>query len=254
MISRPTKYIIAAIVALVGFFAFRAYRRRKNDTSETPGSSPAPAAPAPPAQPGPAADQPQQSAPIDANDEPAATAIKNRVRSLYNSQEREQVYSINNTRQDLTNGLQYRSGITSVLSQVTPGGLFPLIPRDVDPRFIQRLQAAQQLENFEELTRRGAFDLAQSLYRDAFDLSDVGGPNLWPHGPGQQDSQLLSWINAGLFGRPGRADTNKSERFSAYGEDLKVLAANAEQATRKAQQHLKARAIEDLKRAGWNII
>jgi len=244
MSSNKVIILVVAIAAAAYYFL----KVRKPEAAADVTTTPAPPAPPPPA-PAPGTGSTGQL-PTLAGDEPARTAILNRAKALYNSAERENVFSRNNTRENIFSGLQYKAGVRSVLAQNLATGnaeQFPLIPDFINPAYLQRLEAAADLRGFEAMTQSGQFDLAVSLWRSTLDLSDVGGPNLWP-------TNIVQILDAGLFYVSGGADRNKSERYDSYCKDMAKLFSNAAAATRSAAAQFRAQAIEDLNRGGWKIV
>lgn len=237
---------ILLVISIVGLLYFM-YNKWK-------ASKPADQQEAPPALPPPAATTTAQTntsqSAMLANSEPAASAIRSRVQQLYNSTRREEIFSQNNTRELLYAGLSYRAGVRSVVAQQSPYGnadLFPIVPIQVNEQYRQRLLGVADLEGFEEMTSRGQFELAKTTWKNALNLEDVGGLNLWPE-------NIMDILRAGLFFVSGKADKNMSERYDSYCKDMQTLCANAVRCIDKASNQFQNQAIVDLRDAGWNIV
>lgn len=238
--SKTVKYalIVVAAILVTSFFVWR-------NREELPSLEDAP----PPPQTGEPGSA-DENKPLLASEEPARTAIEARAIAIYNSAKREQVFSRNNTRENVFAGLTYRSGVRTVLQQVLASGNadeVPIIPPIVNPQYAKRMEAVKDVPGFEDTTATGNFDLAIDLWRDALDFTSVGGPNLWP--PNME--QLMA---AGLFYRSHSGDRNMSERYDSYCKDMVILCRNIAAASRSADSQFRSQAIEDLNAAGWNIV
>jgi len=242
---KQNKIVAAVVVALIAFWYWNE-KRVKGMASKTDQD------PAPPVLPPPSPTLPAATVAIkqiSSSQEPAKTAIKNRVNQLYNSSEREEIFSNNNTRENIFAGLQYKSGVRTVLSQVLQSGnpdQFPIIPTSIKPQYEQALARVSDLPTIETFEDSGQFNTGINLWKNALDFSAVGGANLWP-------SNINDLMSAGLFFVSGSRDSNMSERFDSYCRDMAVLCRNASVACRSSVSHFQARAMEDLNRGGWNI-
>lgn len=241
--NSTTKYVLLGIVALlVLYLVFR--KPKAADEVEPEGAEPPPQS-----ADGPGGFNP----PMAADQEPALSAINSRIEQLYNSAERERVFSRNQTREGLFAGVNYRSGLRQALASVLPDGnpdQVPLIPATINPAYGQKLDFIQDLTSINDLDRTsyaGDINGALQVWKNALDLTTAGGPNFWP-------SNMVQLIEEGAFGQPGAADRNRSERYHAFAEDFRAFAKNLSAAIKKADNHLRNQAVSDLKAAGWNII
>ena len=249
--NKLTKWLLAGLLLAVGFFVYR--NRKQSTISQT-----LPDAPPPPLTVNTLPNQ--VGSPVTGNGgaviplSPTSTVVqeevKARVRLIYeNEQAREDAYYNFGVRNDLFIGMQYSSGTKMAMAQVTSSGVpedLKIPPEDVERNFKSKLDLLKETTDFETLDHTIGFEQALNTWKEAADLSSVGGNNLWP-------GNIRDLIEQSAFGTPGGADQNRSERYRAFGYELQKLAENLDAASSKAQSALEDRAYRDLVAAGWVI-
>lgn len=227
---------------------------KRNQPEELPAAQAPPLPIAPPGSNGTTSTGSPSTVPIlDPDSSPALEAINNRVLSIYSNQSaREAVYTANQIRAGIFDGIRYRQGIIAVLSEVLPDRNplnIPIIPPAINLEYQQRLKTLQEVNGYEAIVRNSSNDVsAKQTWANASDMGSAGF-SFWPAKP-----VIDAIMNQGLFYVSGPADRNQSERFDSYTTDLKRLAKNIEEANRKAQDALRTKAIQDLRAAGWRFV
>lgn len=175
--------------------------------------------------------------------------VNNRMKALYRDRvQREQIIRENNV---LTNrifdSLQYPEGMQQIVySSFGSVAGMPITPPTVDGgAFIEQMEALQNLKNINTLERGGKLEFAKTQYKNVATLPD--GQTFWPR-------DLETYLDQGLFGPGSRADSNKSNLWDRYGEDLKTLAGKLVNASLDFENVLRAKAVADLEKAGWNFV
>lgn len=148
--------------------------------------------------------------------------------------------------ENLLSGVQYRSGVNSVLNLLFGNVLnVPLYPAS-NSAYTSQLQAIKDTQGFESLTSNAGGNTATALQVWQTALQLPNGQTFWYPG-------IEQLIDAGQFGKRGPADKNKSERYDAYTRDMQKVAENLLIASRKYEDALRQQAITDLQSSGWKF-
>lgn len=211
------------------------------------GASPLPPAAVPP-QGQPAGQPGAQQQLYDADSGIGAQAIQNRMRQIFNSAARRQsTIQASGAPGSLYTAMKYPEDMRAAMATVFgSAAAVPIVPPSFEPAYIDRLDTWQSLPGFERTTRGSGIEKAFQIWRPALEFSDLG-VNFWP-------SQLPTLIEAGAFKSSGPADRDRSERYDAFTEDMKILGQNIIRASRDYEEFLKAEAIQDLRATGWAFV
>lgn len=233
--------VISALgILAVGVAAYFISKDRKPD-STIPGVSSGEAPEVLPASPA-------DNAPLSTEAGPGADLIKSRMKELFSfSGSRQSVLENYGILDGLFSGVEYRSGVNTVLNLLF-GNVFnvPIYPKSFYPAYAAQLETIVNTQGFEEITKNsgGNTDTAFSIWRNVLQLPD--GQTLW-------FSNVDELIRAGIFGTPGPADKNLSERYDAYTRDMQTLSKNLLVSSRKIEDALRQQAISDLKASGYKF-
>jgi hypothetical protein len=243
---KTTTSVILVLLLVGGLFLFTSSKRPPNQVSSED------TVPLPPeSEDTQQTEQTREPSPILPLSNPQVTmAIRTQSAAIYaNEEERESLYSINNVREGIFAGLNYPVGIRRALATELPTGnpnLLPVIPKEVDREYSDRLQLITELTSMEAMDRTREWPSVKRTWKTAADMGIMAGFSFWP-------PDLESLLLEGVFFNAGPADKNRSEEYDSWSRDVKVLASNLIEANRKAADAIREKAIAQLRGRGWRL-
>ena len=216
---KTTTSVILILLLVGGLFLFTSSKRPPNQVSSED------TVPLPPeSEDTQQNEQTREPSPILPLSNPQVTlAIRTQSAAIYaNEEERENLYNINNV------------------------NLLPVIPKEVDREYSDRLQLITELTSMEAMDRTREWSSVKRTWKTAADMGIMAGFSFWP-------PDLESLLLEGVFFNAGPADKNRSEEFDSWSRDVKVLAENLIEANRKAADAIREKAIAQLRGRGWRL-
>ncbi len=231
--------ITIAIISFVGIIVYFLLKPKKQKTESNPilGGS---------------INEPLPAAQVNTNvTEPVATEsglgaslIRNRMIEIYNNNGA--LENVINTKSvpipDLS-GTKYPAGIARTLNDSGFQSV-PVVPNFMSPSYQAEIKNFLNQPDFESVARSN-FDAALSTYQNAMNFSSV---RFYPF------PAFENVVKQDGFGKPGKADKNRSERYDAGIKDFKVVFSNTLDANKKLEEAIKAQAIQDLRDSGYKFI
>lgn len=175
------------------------------------------------------------------------TAVQGRMRTVFNNKTTlMRIIRENGILNSIYNSLQYPAGMQQVIISAfgTKDGL-PLVPPTIDGgAYVSQLESLKALDKFNDLERGGRMEMAKTLYINTSTLP--GGVQLIP-------GNIQMFLDNGFFGAGSSADSNGSNLWERYCEDLKVLADKLINASLDLENVLRDKAVQDLVDQGWSF-
>lgn len=227
------------IVALIGLAAYFLFIKKGNsgtqkDKSADPGQAPKPE----PAQ----ASGPVSQKFYDVDGGEGLLAINARVRALENSSAQTPI--LRSVEGQIYAGLSYPHAMRKAM-QASFGDAYavPLYSTDIEPAFVDFVDSVLTLPDFNDTEKSiGLEKTLQSWYNSL----QYGGNSYYPAG-------LKELVDSEQFGKPGKSDKNKSERYGQWASDTKKLFKNMQSAVKSYTSEIRNKAISDLRNSGWKF-
>lgn len=226
--------IIVAILAILAYFAF--FKKK----SESAQSGNPPNDPLPEAEPVSTENVKPEPVSIDSGD--GAAMIANRIRVLQKSNTAQEL--ARSVSGDLYKGTVYPQGMKAAfLGLFGDSYAIPLFPSQIDPSFQSFVEGIQSVEDFNKMESSVGLEKALQNYKSALQYGEVSyfPPN------------LKELVDAENFGKPSKADKNKSERYGAWAIDTKTVFSNLARISKNYSNAMQNKAISDLRAAGWKF-
>ena len=141
---------------------------------------------------------------------------------------------------------EFKTVLMTVLGNIFGGANnLPVYSFDLQPTWNAFLQDIQDAERLDPMSQGGQIDRAIQNWKSlvTFGPTQV---SFWP-------PNLAELIEQGFFKASGPGDSDRSERYGAFADGMKVVAKNLQRISDQYTKNLKARAIADLVGAGYKF-
>lgn len=225
---KPFYFILAGIAGV--FFLAKTKKQGVTKTGQVPDLVPEPV------QPPQAPNQNAQVIDPDINPE----IVISRVRQLARNRE-EVTAAIDMMELNPYERTTYPAGLSAVVRSTT--GEIPYFPAGLNMRLNEKLKQYKPIE-FEKRKNAIGFDAAMAELRQKLNFGEI---NLFP-------GNISDLIEQRLFGKPGKADKDRSERINDFDKDIAIFCNNLAVENQKIYEYLFDRAANQLAGAGWKVI